>query len=407
MRKISTSKVAFIILENLILILIFQNLLFWIQLDQIICLILSVIVLLLLLIFNKKWIRYKNAIIPTLLVGLTLFMSIQCMFIDGIVSSIVQPIPYIIGILCFLLRDNFKYQILRYVTSTICFILFFSICGYILLLIYPFPPHHVSEFEGYDPLNNYLFFMLFQNRLIPRFSGPFVEPGHLSILCSFLLYANKFDFANKKELYVLLISTIISFSLAGYVLIFIAYMIHIRFNIKYLIIAASCVLICYFAIDSYLGYNDNPINELIVNRLEFDEEKGISGNNRTRGATDTYIDRLYENGDIWYGVGLRKYGELVENNILGGAGFKIFIIQKGVIGYLIVLLYYFLIAYSFKYKRYSIGFFFIIVICTLQRTYPSWMAWLIPYICSFSIYNFKKGDHLKNNKYNKLVSRRI
>ena len=137
-----------------------------------------------------------------------------------------------------------------------------------------------------------------------RFQSVFLEPGYLAAMLSLLLFALKYDFSkwyNK----VLLLALILSFSLAGYLVSRLGYVIYLVVDGRSL---KKIVLFSFLAIIAYnvsLTYNngDNYINRMIIDRLEYDEEKGIAGNNRTGDGTDFYYKQAVDNGRIWMGLG--------------------------------------------------------------------------------------------------------
>lgn len=65
-----------------------------------------------------------------------------------------------------------------------------------------------------------------------------------------------------------------------------------------------------------ISYNGgrNVLNEKILSRLQYDEDKGISGNNRTSHLADAYFEQYTNNGQILFGVGnqtIRKSMEVL------------------------------------------------------------------------------------------------
>ena len=105
--------------------------------------------------------------------------------------------------------------------------------------------------------------------VLPRFSGMFLEPGHVGSTSCLLLYVNKFNFKNKSN-YIYLLSIIFSLSLAAYCLFFIGLCLYFYLKgkdlFKYLLILAV-----FAGIFTYIGLNynrgNNVINEKILSRL--------------------------------------------------------------------------------------------------------------------------------------------
>ena len=74
---------------------------------------------------------------------------------------------------------------------------------------------------GYTGNNYYLFVVDHDIVYFPRFRSIFAEPGHLTMGIIPLLFANRFNLKNKFVVILLLIE-IFTFSLAGFVLIFVS-----------------------------------------------------------------------------------------------------------------------------------------------------------------------------------------
>ncbi len=97
------------------------------------------------------------------------------------------------------------------------------ICWLLLVLYTP-----IGRFVAGDlpyPLMKIIFFLIKTRgyNAFYRFNGPFLEPGHLSMIVAILLYANKYDFKNNRYLWVLLVTIVLSFGLAGYVITIIGF----------------------------------------------------------------------------------------------------------------------------------------------------------------------------------------
>ena len=243
-----------------------------------------------------------------------------------------------------------------------------------------------------------------------RFQSIFLEPGFLGTLMSFLLYTFRYNFAKYKLAWILLISLLLSLSLAGYILGMIGFILcqwsKGKKFISYIVVGIFLIIIVYISKTYNNGHN--YLNEKIVERLEPEKGKGISGNNRVGDGTDYYFKRSLENGTFWFGIGTTEITKLNggkgwENTIdydnqIRGAGYKIFILRSGVIcAFFYLLFYYFLSRWNKVNRKYSVGFFFIIIATFIQAAYPESYAWLFPFILGV----FSQNEQLNQIKSKK------
>ena len=206
-----------------------------------------------------------------------------------------------------------------------------------------------------------------------RFTSVFLEPGYLGSLVSFMLYAGNYNFKKWYNI-VLLVCLILSFSLAGYLVSFIGYTLFLmsaKKNIKKIL---GFGIITWFALLGAQFYNDgdNMMNELIISRLQYDKEKGLTGNDRSSQASDNIFSRVVSSGNILFGDPSVKD--------MTGAGYKVFIVNKGLIPALLFFIFYFSIAYNRKKHGYAKFFVLLIVLTFLQAAYPASYSWIVPFL---------------------------
>jgi hypothetical protein len=214
-----------------------------------------------------------------------------------------------------------------------------------------------------------------------RFQAFFLEPGYLGTLCCFMLYADNFNL-KKNENKVILTALILSLSLAGFITGIIGYIISIR-KMKRIMLFAIILYITYLI---SINYNDghNAINEEILYRLQYDAEKGISGNNRFSETTDIVYDKLNLK-EFLFGLGrdvvLRLNTSTHNNDNITGCGYKLFFITYGILSFILVFFFYGFVGFSLgKHKKYYVlGFLFLVFITFIQASYPLSYSWLIPY----------------------------
>lgn len=308
-----------------------------------------------------------------------LFFSIKN--INGFVGDIFL---YTIFILVLITSKQMQRDILNSITKWLSILLVLSIFTYFLALFSVISPLDVirpSYNHYYTSFLNYIFYVKI-NVMIPyyRFNGPFVEPGHLGMICAILLYANNMDFKNKYNI-ILLVSLILSLSLAGYILFFIGFAFIYFKKIKTLVISLIVFFSLVFVLAKYVNNGDNIVNKDIFQRLQFDKDKGIAGNNRFLGDTNYVFNALVNNGEILFGS---HYSSNFKNFKIRGSGYKIYILQYGLVGTFLILFVYFLWAIRSDNKIYALLFFFLILITFIQRSYPYWFAWFLPFIAGIS-----------------------
>ncbi|MCF0181636.1 MAG: hypothetical protein HUK11_05210 [Muribaculaceae bacterium] len=295
-------------------------------------------------------------------------------------------------IMCVLLQFSEEDRVIILKRNTMWFsiLLTISITAWLIHVFY-------SPLKSYGPVyragefyllnHNYLYF----TELISdpdRFKSVFLEPGHVSMIATFFVAANRFDFRN---IFVLLISLCIipTFGLAGYVLFIIGYALYSIENNRIKTVlkrAVPVVTLAYCAFMFFQEYNggNNLFNDLIVNRLEYDEEKGVVGNDRASIHFETAFDTAVKNGEILIGISEREFKSIYDSGGVG-SGAIVYMLQHGIIGSFFLLFSYFLISKKSKYKRWAFFMFLIYAISFLQRVYFFWAAYYIPFICSLAV----------------------
>lgn len=332
------------------------------------------------------------------LLGILLLYFLYSTFILGIPYGIIQLTSYFPAILIFMLEPAKQLDLLKYITRWIGILLIIDLIGFGLTFFISLPH---SDFvpagmeDHYGVYENYLLFIkrtAFETNAftIVRFSGPFIEPGHLSMVCGTLLFANRYRTKENPLLWVYIIAILISLSLAGYVIL-LAGILLCRVKNIYTVIISLAFGVGIWAVFAY-GWNsgNNPVNKMIFERLEYDEDKGIKGNNRTLIQTDYYFNHSIQDGTFWLGVRSQKEQKLK----IRGAGYKIFILKYGIVAVAFVAWIYLLLIAPKSNKRYAISFFILIVMLFLQRAYPWAYSWLLPYVLGIGITHGKSFNEL-------------
>lgn len=227
-----------------------------------------------------------------------------------------------------------------------------------------------------------------------RFQSVFLEPGYCGTLLAFLLHAARYDF-KKRENVVLLISLFLSLSLAGILTFVIGYVLNGWAERKNMAVYFVFALVIGAVVLFGLNYNqgDNVVNEMVLSRLMPNEDEENTRNQRNSIGADIYFEHLFETGEWWYGLGAERiamingedmstaevsYGE----DVIRGAGYKIYILNFGVRTLLIAFLIYLFTGPGWLgwTNRYAWSFLLLIILTFLPTSYPMSMSWMLPYM---------------------------
>lgn len=293
-------------------------------------------------------------------------------------------LSYIPGVLLCLLPNVTKRSLLSFITKWYSIIITISLAIYALSLISHLPSFGYINHYIYEPYINY-FFYIKPTAIIQefRFNGFFFEPGHCALIGSILLFANRYQLKTNKYLIPILLSILFSLSLAGYVLLGIGLFLLFGTKIKTIVTIILLSICGYIFVTDIWEEGHNPVNELIVARLEFDDKNGIKGNNRTYMDTDKVLNKAIKDNQIWTGIGIQRFNQLF-NHSIAGSGYMIYILQYGLIGMSLVgiLFWGFSLSATKNNRKYTRLFLVFLGLAFLQRSYAFWFSWQLPFICS-------------------------
>ncbi|MDE5773918.1 MAG: hypothetical protein K2H86_05625 [Muribaculaceae bacterium] len=241
----------------------------------------------------------------------------------------------------------------------------------------------VDNSDNFYQYHVYTFFNIVINpnsiEILPRFAGPFLEPGHLGTMCIYLLYINSFNLKNIGNI-ALLLGIIFSLSLAAYGLLIGAVLIYLFNRRKYFSIGIMAAIFVIIGIGSqYFNNGDNPLYQIVFSRLELTENgDDIVGNNRTSVFFDLAYAKYLNSDKTMFGVGTKAFGKQSDgsdNVTMGTAGYKRYFYLRGYFGMIIICA--FLLIYTLRYKsRMSIGYLIIYIIANIIRDYPTKEIWM-------------------------------
>lgn len=317
--------------------------------------------------------------------------------LSGNIYSTISVIPSTLIIAYIItLKKTYKIDLLVYITNGMGFILSLSIIYWILFLIGVNLPSFNLIDTGYPHQNYLLFLYIPQPYPIPRFSSYFLEPGHLGMIASLLLFANNFNFKKRANI-VILISLILTFSLAAYVLflvsLFSRYLLEKR---KFKLLKLSGYILLFFlSVNFFSMYKsgDNTINNLLINRIDTNDYMDLVDKNRFSVGLTDYYSKFMQTNDKFIGIGLSKYSE-TDFGPGGSSGYKVFIIQYGIVGAILLIIFY-LSMLPKNISKISIAFLIVFILAFLQRNYALWMSEIIIFITGNAILNTDEKYKLK------------
>lgn len=242
---------------------------------------------------------------------------------------------------------------------------------------------------------NYLFYIyhhqLSDGMSFRRFNGPFIEPGDVGCATAFLLMATRFDFKKYRYLWAVLAALVLSLSLAGYMLTFFAYMVKSYYedkrNFKTITVIFVILLGVYLFGTIYNG-GDNIINEKILARLQYDEETGISGYNRTSLLKVEYFMAMFNDPKVMlYGYDQSTIEMLFRYN--NGAGIVNKFLTVGIVRVIGLILPFAYFAFSSSSRKYAWMFFVFFLLFYSQRA-DIWLNYVMSYVYGIRLYEMQK-----------------
>lgn len=279
------------------------------------------------------------------------YASIACYIAASFCMSLLGHYSFL-GTIAMLIQVPIFYSILRLdreelmrLSDFLCQAMAWMMCISIPFFVYHLAggslPHQFAYNEKLQyTFDNYYFFMINDSneRIIPRFHAFFLEPGHLGTACTFLLLT---QIGKWKRWYniVLTFTSLITLSLAAYVLMAMAFFLAIWIR-KRAVVGKVLITITFvgaffvFAMNYNRGVN--VVNMLIVERLSIDDDGKIEGDNRVNNEFKKEFDRYIESGEILTGG-----PKTMDKFEWGNAGYRVFIYSYGMVTTLLVILFAF------------------------------------------------------------------
>ncbi len=376
----------------LVFFLISLNPYFFWKIPSSLLMLLVAIISLVIYFLNKGNFRLLKSDLSTIVLLLLLIFIVYGL--DSSIRILYGISLFISTFILLMASEEFKREILVFISKVFALLLGVSVSFFLAkyLLHIPLSGNEVHYDEVYSFIN-YRFFLMRGSTdmfFIPRFHSVFLEPGHVGMITSYLLLANSYDFRKWYNI-ILLIVSILTFSLASYVLIAIGVLLYFIRSLKSAVMILLLSLAMLIPIYIYSVGSGNMVDQLIISRLVF-ENGDLAGNNRTSSGLEEGYKNLYDDPvDLMFGVDYKR-----DLYSAGSAGYKLFIFEYGLIGVFFTLLLYLSLI-----KNHSILASYPILLLYsasfLQRAYPLWSTWLLIFICGVSMLELdkEKRDILK------------
>lgn len=282
-----------------------------------------------------------------------------------VVISILKNLPLLT---LFMLKKEDLSLLAANIVKCFSFIISISICLFFLKQIgFHLPIFEHTVYNQYEIIN-YYYFYADAVRYGIKFSGIALEPGFFSVLCISMLTLNEFDF-KKKSSYVFVLAILCSLSLEGYVLLVLGYAFfsfskgeNIRYAITYLVLAVFVIVFLVIYVLNYEGGN-NIIAQTVFERMMFDKELGIVGNNRENDLGEQVLDMYFYSDNVWWGIGQEKLSRVSNIDGLDMCSWRVFVVTYGAIYTFICL----------------IGIFILFIYTRMRKTFPVFLLFLLDF----------------------------
>lgn len=200
---------------------------------------------------------------------------------------------------------------------------------------------------------NHFFFLTVEGLEAMRFYSWYDEPGVLGTIAAFVLWANNYNLKDKRII-VILIGSLLTFSIAYYILLVLGWLYNSIGSMKKFIISSIV-----FALIGFVAYSllkDNiAFEQSVVNRIIDYDEYGLQA--RTSDDVDVLWKRSLNNNDLIWGLGSGTVGI--------ARSYKNFVIEFGFVGFFILIIAYFSLIKKRNIK--SLFTLFLFVLAFLQR----------------------------------------
>ena len=290
----------------------------------------------------------------------------------NIASILISFVANLSILTLFMINNNELQRISQILNKVFATFISISLGMFLLNLIgFGLPNLGKEIYNQYSFINYFYIYLDSINYGINSFVGFTLEPGYFSLLLVCLLLLNEYNF-NKKSTWLYVICLLFSLSLGGYLLGFVSFVLHNLLkagNWKRRIIYIICIIgILSLIVTGVLNYNggNNIIAEEILNRLAYDDELGIVGNNRENIIAKEIFDDVFYSPDIWMGIGVDRFKEATNIDGFDACSWRVFVIVYGAI-YTVVFFFLSICYFSKTNIKKTIPFFVVYWLDFLQH----------------------------------------
>lgn len=339
------------------------------------------------------------------LLAVTILTISYLIFFPGDIKILIYFAVYGV-IIC--LNVKYQRQCLHYIFKWFAWLMIPSIVAYILVQLNVMPSFgtlHIMDDvvntyypSEYTTRSNYIFYC-YSTYYGIRFNGMFVEAGHLGMMVAFLLFADGYLF-KKWETWIMIITILLTMSLAGIILVFFGY-IFMKYEQKAIkfsfIITIGLIMLFVYLFGIFYNGGNNFVNEWVLSRLEYDEEKGFSGNNRFSGQIELYFASMFNNTQTMLFGYEKDLIDYLAWHKSRGNGFVMCMVKHGIVGTVAGILFYVFYTISYHKKKTALVFLLFVILMYWQRTYPFWFSWILCFV--FGINNRNSNAYENRNSY--------
>lgn len=271
-------------------------------------------------------------------------------------------------------------KLMMFLTKFMAVIQVIALIGFFLFLLgFPLPSRDATFDNEFYFYTNYYFFLLDDRQMLvlfPRFQSYFVEPNYHGTACVLLLF---YQCGRWKKWYniVLLITSLLSFSLSAYVLLVVVLFLNSWRRGKHIF---RQVLLSIIIIGSVVGasfvYNDgeNLVHDLILLRLEV-EDGELAGNDRITDNFKHDYEKFWKSDDI-------LFGRERDKSEFGNQGYQVYIYENGLIGLFLLIIFYISATYKAPNKRSLISAWIMVILIFGVNGEITWNQIFIPIFCT-------------------------
>ena len=315
-------------------------------------------------------------------------------------KNIFGCIPYLLVATVFLCPEYLSDIYIQFKKIYVWLIAISAIVWILVLLGVHFPSHEIMPLNELKDHNYFQYpFLVMPDYDIGgsifdaiRFCGLFDEPGVVGTISLLMLAADNYNLRKPANI-VLFITGIFSLSLFFY--LGSAICISVSLFISNSSLSKKLLLAITFISLLFISYQWDVTHDAIWNRLEYDEYKGFSGNNRAEEDLKQYIEQIRGTEEYWFGIHDK---EIVER-YADSASIQNAILSYGVFG-CIIYAFFFIIYIFRKNSNYKNAIFCILVLfMTLwQRPVLYNIPYLFLYLIMITNFGMEPSPYIKEEK---------